>query len=151
MPQRKLPPKIKIYEALGALADQRVEIAGMFSNEGKCFSASTPGKFYTISYNPDTHVITSNDNGSLHQGYLGYPAIAFLLKIGKLTYNPDLLPFWQAIDRSGIKQQVHKNHEETLRVLLGTFFQQGYKVDELVREGDQIFEQLSSLQLENSS
>jgi hypothetical protein len=36
---------------------------------------------YTITYNPDTYVIASNDNGSLHQGFLGYPAIAFLLHI----------------------------------------------------------------------
>jgi hypothetical protein len=51
------------------------------------------------------------------------------------------------MDWEGIKQQVNKNHEETLRLLLGTLFQQGYEVDELVQEGNQIFEQLESLQL----
>jgi hypothetical protein len=79
--QRNLPPNIKIYEALGAVADGRVEREGMFTYQGKCASASTPGKMYLISYNPDTNVIVSDDNGSLNQGYLGYPAIAFLLKI----------------------------------------------------------------------
>jgi hypothetical protein len=78
---RNLPPKIKIYEALGAIADQRVELDGMFANQGKCFSVSSNRKSYTISYNPETNVIISNDSGSIQQGYIGYPAIAFLLKI----------------------------------------------------------------------
>jgi hypothetical protein len=81
MTQRNLPPKIKIYEALGAVADGRVEIDGIFTYKGICFSASTSEKLYTINYNPDTNVIVSNDSGSVNQGYLGYPAIAFLLKI----------------------------------------------------------------------
>jgi hypothetical protein len=78
---RNLPPKLKVYEALGALADGRVEVEGIFTYEGRCFSASTSGRSYTISYNPDTNIIISNDSGSLNQGYLGYPVIAFLLKI----------------------------------------------------------------------
>jgi hypothetical protein len=81
MTQRTLPPKLKIYEALGAIIDERVEVDGMFAYQGRCASASTPRKWYVISYNPDTNVIVSNDSGSLNQGYLGYPAIAFLLKI----------------------------------------------------------------------
>ncbi|MDR0650344.1 MAG: hypothetical protein LBG59_02840 [Candidatus Peribacteria bacterium] len=80
-PLRTLPPKLKIYEALGAIADERVELDGIFTHQGRCASASTPGKIYTITYISDAHIITSNDSGSLNQGFLGYPAIAFLLKI----------------------------------------------------------------------
>jgi hypothetical protein len=40
--QRTLPPKIKIYEALGAIADERVELDGLLENSGKVSSASTP-------------------------------------------------------------------------------------------------------------
>jgi len=147
MSQRNLPPKIKIYEALGAVADGRVEIDGIFAYEGRCHSASVPGRTYTISYIPDTNIITSNDNGSLHGGYLGYPAIAFLLKIGKLNYHPEFLPYLKGIDWKGIKQKVNKNHEETLRVLLGVLFQQGVDIDVLVQEVNQIFQQLSVLAL----
>jgi hypothetical protein len=92
-------------------------------------------------------VITSNDSGSLHQGYLGYPAITFLLKLGKLTYNPRFLPRLRGIDRNGIKQKVNKHHEETLRLLLGTLFQQGYEVDDLVKEVERMYEELESLEL----
>jgi hypothetical protein len=51
----------------------------------------------------------------------------------------------KGIDWKSIKQQVHKNHEETVRLLLGRLFQQGYEVDLLIAEVDQIFEQLKAL------
>lgn len=148
MPQlRKLPPRIKIYEALWAIADERVEIDGMFSTQGKCFSASTKGKSYTISYDPEKNIITSNDSGSSNQGYIGYPAIAFLLKIWALKYSENILPMLRNIDRNAIKQQVNKNHEETRRVLLGILFQKGFNVDDLVDACTNIYTQLESLKL----
>ncbi|MDR0860263.1 MAG: hypothetical protein LBO09_04780 [Candidatus Peribacteria bacterium] len=149
--QRILPPKIKIYEALGAIADERVELDGLLENQGKVHSASTPGKIYLIQYNPEKNQIISNDSGSLNQGYLGYPAVAFLLKIGKLNCDHRFLSRLKGIDRNGIKQKVHKHHEETLRLLLGQLFQQGYEVDDLVREVEQIFQQLGELKLKNVS
>ncbi|MDR0607496.1 MAG: hypothetical protein LBG52_03955 [Candidatus Peribacteria bacterium] len=147
MTQRMLPPKLKLYEALGALADERVELDGLLMDQGKVHSASTPGRVYEIHYNSSTNVIASDDSGSLHQGYLGYPAIAFLLKIGKLPYNPRFLLRLRGIDRNDIKQKVHKHHEETLRLLLGTLFQQGYEVDELVNEVEKLYGELESLKL----
>jgi polyhydroxyalkanoate synthesis regulator phasin len=49
-----------------------------------------------------------------------------------------------------MKQQVNKNHEETLRSLLGSLFQQGYEVDELVGEVENIREQLKKLELKKT-
>ena len=144
---RNLPPKIKIYEALGAIADERVEIDGILAYQGTVHSASTKGKSYTISYAPETNSIKSNDSGSVNQWYIGYPAIAFLLKIWKLNYNSEILPMLEHIDRSRIKQQVNKHHEETRRVLLGKLFQQWYDVDILVNECDSIYQQLEDMKL----
>jgi hypothetical protein len=53
----------------------------------------------------------------------------------------------KGIHRTELKQQVHKGHEETLRLLLGNLFQQGYEVDELVHEVESIMEQLEKLAL----
>jgi len=146
MALRKLPPRIKIYEALWAIADGRLELDGMFASQGSCSSASHK-KSYTINYNSETNTITSNDSGAMNQGYIGYPAIAFLLKIWKLTYNPDLLPMLKNINRAAIKQQVNKDHEETLRLLLGQLFQAWHDVDALVAECGRIYQQLEHLQL----
>ena len=70
----KNPPKIKVYEALGCIADNRIEVN---ENEAKVYSSSRE-KYYTVKY--DRNSIMSNDNGSYWVGYLGYPSIALLMK-----------------------------------------------------------------------
>ena len=42
MKERKLPPKVKIIEALSAVADERIIVDDLLINDGKCFSASNP-------------------------------------------------------------------------------------------------------------
>ncbi len=80
----KLPPKIKILEALAAVADGRVteikpNIAKVKSSSGE--------RYYTVRYFPERNEIESDDNGSVYRGYLGYPAIAFLMLKGILPYD----------------------------------------------------------------
>lgn len=79
-----LPPIIKVYEALGCIADQRIHVEG---NTAKVYSSSG-NKFYTVTYDSNTGAIMCNDNGSFWQGYLGYPAIAYLLVKGIIPYSP---------------------------------------------------------------
>ncbi|MEK7499359.1 MAG: hypothetical protein AAB649_02015 [Patescibacteria group bacterium] len=55
-----IPPRIKVYEALGAIADNRIQITG---NEAQVVSSSG-NKTYEVMYNPQEQAITSNDNGS---------------------------------------------------------------------------------------
>lgn len=78
----KTPPTIKIYEALGCIADWRLEIDGSW---GRVYSSSR-GKFYTIRCDRATHAIMCNDNGSYYKDYLGYPAIAYLMHIWELGF-----------------------------------------------------------------
>jgi hypothetical protein len=77
------PPIIKIYEALGSVADGRLEISG---NSAKVYS-STGNKFYDVAYDPAQSAIMVNDNGSFYKGYLGYPAVAYLLATGVVKYD----------------------------------------------------------------
>lgn len=44
------PPIIKVYEALGALADDRIKVKG---NTAKVYSSSG-NKFYTVTYDSKT-------------------------------------------------------------------------------------------------
>ena len=80
-----IPPLIKVYEALGCIADKRLEINGL---EGRVYSSSR-NKFYTIIYEPNSNSIMVNDNGSYYIGYLGYPAIAYLMKLGELDFSKE--------------------------------------------------------------
>jgi hypothetical protein len=104
-----------------------------------------------VSYNAAQHTLSTNDDGALNQGYLGYPAIAFLLKTGKLKYDERLLSLLKGIDWTKIKRQANKHHEETLRILLGQIFSAGGDVDALSAECEDILEQIRELKLEKDT
>ena len=71
----KMPPIVKVYEALGAIGDGRVRI----EDSRRAFvTSSDAGKTYEVESSADPPEIASNDNASYWQGYLGYPAIAVL-------------------------------------------------------------------------
>lgn len=91
------PPVIKIYEALGALADQRMEVIksdwwlfGDISGvvKAKVYSSSRE-KYYDVEYNESQNAIMTNDNGSYRKWYLGYPAITLLLSLWKLSLRQE--------------------------------------------------------------
>jgi hypothetical protein len=82
----KMPPKIKIYEALGALADQRVSLTGPTTAQ---VQSSAHDKTYYVEWSEDLYKMTSNDNASYWQGYIRYPMIAILLQLGKLSFHHD--------------------------------------------------------------
>jgi hypothetical protein len=81
----KMPPPIKVYEALGAIGDDRVRAAGG-SDAALVWDvvSSDGGKTYRVEISADGREIGSNDNASYWQGYLGYPAIAVLIAGGRL-------------------------------------------------------------------
>lgn len=147
MHEWKLPPKIKIIEALAAVADERVVNDALLPNEWKCFSVSTPWKTYTIMYDEKNNTISSNDSGSVNQSFLWYPAISFLLKIWKLKYDVDVLAMLENIDWLKLKVQVNKDYESLFRLLLWNLHMKWYNVDYLVAQVDLIYEQLKDLHL----
>jgi len=107
----KLPPRVKLFEALGAIADGRIGTAGEegketlalrdsnaplppFSTELSYLVTSSNGtKQYSVRMSikclGGPYRIACNDNGSLHQGYLGYPALAVLI-CWRLLVSPKL-------------------------------------------------------------
>jgi hypothetical protein len=78
-----MPPLIKVYEALGAIGDGRVRIV---DSRRALVTSSDGSKTYEVETSEDGREISSNDNASYWQGYLGYPAIAVLLARG--LYRP---------------------------------------------------------------
>jgi hypothetical protein len=94
----KQPPIIKVYEALGAIGDERVEVRG---NEAVVWSSGR-SKHYDVCYDPESGSIMANDNGSYWLGYLGYPAMAFLMVSGVIKYNPKLAIYLSEFDWKSI-------------------------------------------------
>jgi len=77
-----------VYEALTAIADKRYELVS--DTELKLFSSSR-GKFYTVTYDPSTDQIMSNDNTAYYTHSISYPMITLLMLRGDLAYDSDLL------------------------------------------------------------
>lgn len=109
----KSTPLIKIYEALGALADKRYEIAG---NTATVFSSSG-NKHYDVDYEPSTNSITSNDNGSFWVGYLGYPAIVLLLALNVIEYDHGLAKYLKGFPWKDINQKFKNDFAKTQKYI----------------------------------
>ncbi|PIR41164.1 MAG: hypothetical protein COV31_02010 [Candidatus Yanofskybacteria bacterium CG10_big_fil_rev_8_21_14_0_10_46_23] len=104
------PPIIKIYEALGAIADGRIKVSG---DTAKVYSSSG-NKFYTVTYNPEKRAIMANDNGSYWKGYLGYPAIAFLFEIEALGFKQDMADLLKGLKWKDLNQRFKNDFDKTL-------------------------------------
>lgn len=138
----KLPPKIKIYEALGCIADKRIKING---NEAKIFSSSR-GKFYSVRYDGENKIM-SNDNASYWMGYLGYPSITFLMLNGKIKYCQKFAGALKDIKWKDINVKFKNDYGKTEIYISEKIIKRGFDISELRDEIDNIFEQIKALNL----
>ena len=105
----KMPPLIKVYEALGAIADDRVRIvdatrAEVVSSEGdKTYTVEIHGK-----------AIAANDNASFWQGYLGYPAIAMMIARGVLETDQAAIEALKGIGWKELNRRSRNDYAKTL-------------------------------------
>ncbi len=81
----RLPPKIKVLEALGAIADGRVTL----TDDGAIVRSSDGTRAYRVVYKGG-NIIDADDNGSKFRGYLGYPSIAVLMLRGVLPFDKEI-------------------------------------------------------------
>ena len=142
----KLPPKIKIYEALWAVADERIHMQWFFANEATCYSSSG-NKFYTVKYDPDQRAIMVNDKWSYRNNYLGYPGIAFLMIKGILTYDPEYAFALKDIPRKDINQQFKNDFDKTADSIHQKLQDKGISVEGFLEEVDAIYAQIEALHL----
>ena len=83
----RLPPRIKVLEALGAIADERIKL---LSDKKARVVSSDGSREYSVHVDLEKGVAYSSDNGTRLRGYVGYPIIAFLMLRGILPYDPDI-------------------------------------------------------------
>lgn len=105
----KMPPRIKVFEALGAIADNRIVVSG---NTAKVKSSSG-GKYYDVAFDESAQTIGANDNGSYWQGYLGYPAIAYLMLRQLLPFDKSLSEKLKKIHWKEINQKYKNDFSKT--------------------------------------
>jgi len=144
----KNPPKIKIYEALGALADGRLreEENERGEKEWRVYSSSG-NKFYLIKYDAKKNAIMTNDNGSYWQGYLGYPAIAFLMSIGKIKFQQKFSRALKNIKWKDLNTEFKNNYDKTIEYCHKLLSEREYNLKEFLKEIENIEKQIRNLKI----
>jgi hypothetical protein len=136
----KHPSITKIYEALGAVIDDRVEIKG---NTAKVYSSSR-NKFYNVTYDSKKKQIMSNDNSSYWKGDLGYPSIAFLMKIGVFSYDGALANILRGVPWKDINQKFNNDFDKALEYILSSKTdEEKLKLNDFVQKVDAEIKKLS--------
>ncbi len=141
----KLPPKAKIYEALTAVADGRVKLKG---DETAEVLSSDGTKTYIVEWSADFGHVTSNDNASYWQGYIGYPIIAVLMVLGKLDFDGRAAQALSGIPWKQTNRRFRNDYDKAVEsVLLNLDVESGLH-QRVASEVDKIFSQLETLDLE---
>ena len=139
----RMPPRVKIYEALGAIADGRVELDAQ--DGGGRVGSSSGDKTYTVEVGADGREIAANDNASYWQGYLGYPAIAMLIARGLHAPDPSVLDALKGIAWKTINRRNRNDWERTVAEVEQDAREKGFDVDLIRTEADAILAALSAL------
>jgi hypothetical protein len=140
----KTPPKAKVYEALSAVADGRVTIVGDHMAE---VSSSDQSKSYSVEWTKDVEGITSNDNASYWQGYLGYPILAVLMVLGRLSYDLDVAGWLAGIQWKQVNTRFKNDYDQAVEFVLSSLEDADAKRAMVADEIDRIYKQVEELRL----
>jgi hypothetical protein len=80
--------------------------------------SSSGNKFYNVTYDGVGKAIMCNDNASYYHGYLGYPAIAFLLATAVLPYEARLANLLQGVAWKDLNKQYKNDFTAALESVL---------------------------------
>jgi hypothetical protein len=138
----KMPPVVKVYEALGALGDGRVRIesarrASVVSSHGT--------KTYQVEMSEEGRTISSNDNASYWQGYLGYPGIAVLLARGLYDAPESVVKALAGIPWKEINRRFKNDYGKTVAEVMRRLKESGHDTQAVRAEAEAILEALRRL------
>ncbi len=138
----KMPPIVKVYEALGALGDGRVTLidethATVVSSEGD--------KTYEVESSPDLQEVSSNDNASYWQGYLGYPGVAVLLARGLYHPRPKTVEALSAIPWKELNRRFRNDYAKTVAEVTRLVRERGHDPESVKAETASAMEALRKL------
>lgn len=141
----KPSPIIKIYEALGSIGDERVEING---DTAKVYSSSG-NKYYDVLYDKEQNAITANDNGSYWVGYLGYPSIVFLFAKGIVSYDEKLSHYLKGFAWKDINTKFKNDFAKTQEYIDNQISERhSVDINEFHQELEALLEKVNNLKLE---
>lgn len=135
----KQPPIAKVYEALTAIASNRIELkedeAIVYSSDGK--------KSYKVEWYENQY--SSNDNATFWQGYPGYPVIAVLLLQEKISCNKDLVSYLKDINWHELNEKYKRKYDEVIAFVLDSLEEEIKEA--IVQEVQNIYDTLLQMDL----
>lgn len=136
----KVPPKVKVYEALGCIADNHVE----FISEKEAIVTSSEGnRKYRVTFEIEKNFINSDDNGSKYRGYLGYPSIAVLMLKGILPFDERISSSLKGIKWKSLNDEF-KDYNRTIEEALRVAESRGFKKEEIEYFANKVIEEIKS-------
>jgi hypothetical protein len=137
----KLPPIVKVYEALGAVGDGRVRIV---DDTHAIVTSSTGKKNYNVETSLDGREISSNDNASYWQDYLGYPGIAVLIARGYYRPPANVIDALAGVAWKELNSRFRNNYEKTIAEVEKQVEDSGHDPDAARSEAEALLEFLKS-------
>jgi len=137
------PPRIKVLEALGAVAGGRVKV---ISEKEAEVGASEGNRTYKVYVDLEKKQAYSDDNGTVFRNYVGYPIIAFLMVKKVLPFDEEMSkPLadvkWRTLNE---RYKSYKAVEELMKDSLSKHGISRKRVDEFVRD---VLNKIASLEL----
>ncbi|MEI6690669.1 MAG: hypothetical protein WCL07_02885 [bacterium] len=135
----------KIYEALTAIADNRITLING-GNEARCYSSSK-GKFYNVVYDPNTNSIMSDDNTAYYTGAVSYPMIALLMLKGVINYDNSLLSPLSNIVWKDIMTKYKNDYDKGITHVLKDLEKAGHDIKPIKSKIERIYQQAIRIRL----
>ena len=135
-----MPPLAKVYEALGALGDGRVQL----EDESRASVVSSDrSKTYHVEISADHRTISSNDNASYWQGYLGYPAIAIMLMRGLCPVRAEAINALRGIPWNELNKRFGNDYRRTIEEVMRRAEQRGFNAKVVAAEAEAVLTKLT--------
>jgi len=123
----RLPPRIKILEALSAIADGRIKLLGEKDAE---VVSSDGARTYRVYVDLGRRAAYSDDNGTVYRGYVGYPIISFLMARGVLPVDERLGQALKGIPWRKLNEQ-YKRYDAVMELVKAQLKDRGIPGDEV--------------------
>ena len=145
MSKWSLPKIEKVYEALSAVLDDRVELK---TAKSAAVTSSSRDKAYLVEWSDDGKQIISNDNATYYQGYMGYPIISVVIKRGLIQFDIDAVRHLGNIHWKAVNKKYKNNYEKAVEHVLSELTAAGVDVERVREEVARIYVELDALNLE---
>ncbi len=136
------PPRIKVLEALSAIADGRVKVNG-----NKAIVTSSDGsRQYQVCVDLAKGIANSTDNGTKYRNYIGYPIIALLMLKGVLKFDPKLAEALKGIPWRELNEK-YKKYSKVMEIIFDELEKKGIKREDVESFINEVMGEIAKLKL----